>query len=88
MTGRWIAGSSSPRVCSTAVVGMSEHARIAELEAAVARLEALRAEQIAARDARWTLLTWLSASTERITFVPTVANLPLRSPRQGCRFAR
>ena len=28
----------------------------------------------------WTLLTWLAASTERITFVPTVANLPLRPP--------
>src|SRR5262245_4385238 len=28
----------------------------------------------------WTLLTYLAGRTERITFVPTVANLPLRPP--------
>jgi alkanesulfonate monooxygenase SsuD/methylene tetrahydromethanopterin reductase-like flavin-dependent oxidoreductase (luciferase family) len=28
----------------------------------------------------WTLLTFLAARTERVTFVPTVANLPLRPP--------
>ncbi|TDD66157.1 LLM class flavin-dependent oxidoreductase, partial [Actinomadura rubrisoli] len=28
----------------------------------------------------WTLLTYLAARTERITFVPTVASLPLRPP--------
>lgn len=28
----------------------------------------------------WTLITYLAATTRRITFVPTVANLPLRPP--------
>ncbi|MFJ8114133.1 LLM class flavin-dependent oxidoreductase [Streptomyces sp. NPDC096132] len=28
----------------------------------------------------WTLMTFLAARTERVTFVPTVANLPLRPP--------
>ncbi|MCZ0984819.1 LLM class flavin-dependent oxidoreductase [Streptomyces diastatochromogenes] len=28
----------------------------------------------------WTLMAFLAARTERVTFVPTVANLPLRPP--------
>jgi alkanesulfonate monooxygenase SsuD/methylene tetrahydromethanopterin reductase-like flavin-dependent oxidoreductase (luciferase family) len=28
----------------------------------------------------WTLLTFLAARTQNVTFVPTVANLPLRPP--------
>ena len=47
----WIAGIRRS-VCSTTVVGVDAQARIAELEATVARLEASMAEQISARDAR------------------------------------